>query len=131
MNKTEKKSGLKTGHIIALLVILALNIVWLACSTLTAVRVYGTLPLSQIVNIFMFAVAVFYVLVGYKKPHGNDMKYLMLGCSVYTVLQFINHGGVFPVYVVLVLFISAIVKAFMAGRLDHYKQNVIILLLFL
>ena len=126
MSNIKEKSGLKTGQVIALIIILILNVLWIICSTITRIERYGSLPIYQIVNIVMFAVAVFYVCYGYKKPHGNLMRYLMICCVVLDVILYINSRLTYPTYMIYVFYAITILKAYMAGRLDHYKQNVFI-----
>lgn len=126
MSKIEEKYGLKTGQAIALFIILILNVLWIICSTITRIKMFGSLPLPQIVNIVMFAVTVYYVCYSYKKPHGNHMRYLMLCCAALEAIQYINTSFTYPTYIIYVFYAITILKAYMAGRLDHYKQNVII-----
>ena len=126
MSRIEEKTGLKTGQAVALLIILILNVLWIICSTWTRVKMFGSLPFNQIVNIVMFVVTVYYVCHSYKKPHGNLMRYLILCCAALEALQYINAGFTYPTYIVYVFYAITILKAYMAGRLDHYKQNVII-----
>ena len=126
MSKIEEKFGLKTGQAIVLFIILILNVLWIICSTWTRIVIFGSLPLNQIVNIVMFAVTAYYVCYSYKKPHGNLMKYLILCCAALEALQYINTSFTYPTYIIYIFYAITILKAYMAGRLDHYKQNIII-----
>ena len=120
------KNKLKTGQLIALIAILILNLIWIACSTITRIKMLGTLPLNQIANIVMFAIVVYYVCYSYKKPHGNLMRYLVLCCAALEAFQYINSIITYPSYMYYIFYAVTILKAHMAGRLDHYKQNIII-----
>ena len=126
MSKTEEKYGLKTGQAIALFVILLLNIAWIICSTWFGIKVNGNITLTQIVNIVMFAVTVYYVCYSYKKPHGNLMRYLILCSAAFSAIRSIILIFEYPIYIAVVSYLIIILKSYMAGRLDHYKQNVII-----
>ena len=126
MNKIEEKYGLKTNQAIAILIVLILNLVWIISSTVFRIRRFGNLPLNQIANIVMFGVTVYYVCYSYKKPHGNLMRYLVLCCAVFEAIQYINSRFEYPNYMNYVFYGVTILKAYMAGRLDHYKQNVVI-----
>lgn len=124
MNKIEEKYGLKPSQAIALLVILALNVLWFACSILSRIELSIGLTVDQIANIVMFAVTVYYVCYSYKKPHGNLMRYLILCSAVFSAVKGITFN--YPTYISSTCFLMVILKSYMAGRLDHYKQNVII-----
>ena len=126
MSKIEEKYSLKTGQAIALSIILILNILWLVCSTWFGIIMYGKIALTQIVNIVMFAVTVYYVCYSYKKPHSNLMRYLILCSAAFSATRSIISAFEYPIYIAVVSYLIVILKSYMAGRLDHYKQNVII-----
>ena len=126
MNKIEEKYGLTIGQVIALLIILILNLVWIISSTAYRIKTYGNLPLNQIANIVMFFVTVYYVCYSYKKPHGNLMRYLILACAALEAFQYANSIIIYPTYMNYVFYGVTMLKTYMAGRLDHYKQNVVI-----
>ena len=126
MNKIEEKFGLTTKQAIIILAVLVLNVIWLVCSTWFGIRAYGKVALTQIVNIVMFAVTVYYVCYSYKKPHGNLMRYLVLCSAVFSAIRSIISDFEYPIYITAVSYLIIILKSYMAGRLDHYKQNVII-----
>ena len=126
MNNLEEKFGIESKQAFALLAVIVLNVLWIVCNTYTHIQKFGGLNAYQVVNIVMFAVAVFYACYGYKKPHGNLMRYLMLCCVVLDVILYINSRLTYPPYMIYVFYAITILKAYMAGRLDHYKQNVII-----
>lgn len=123
MNRVEEKYGLKFGHALALFIILILNVVWFVSD----VVVFGSnLSFTIIVAFFELAGAVVYAVYGYKKPHGNHMRYLLLFyvlCVVVLLIQFANNQ---PVYVNTVYIVIIALVSYMAGRLDHYKQNLVI-----
>ena len=74
----------------------------------------------------MFAIAAIYTVYGYKKPHGNHMRYLLLLNAVdLGALLIANHSWQ-PAYLIAVSIANIILVSYMAGRLDRYKQNLII-----
>ena len=123
MNKIEEKYGLKKNQATALLIVLVLNIVWFCC-TVSRIITSGKITTSHIANIVMFAVTVYYVCYSYKKPHGNLMRYLILCSAAYSAIRSVASD--YPTYVAYACYLMIILKSYMAGRLDHYKQNVII-----
>ena len=126
MNRIEEKYGLKPSHAYALFAILVLNILWLICGTIIAIQLHGGMPLYQIVNIIMLAATAYYACYAYKKPHGNHMRYLILCSAAYSAIRNITSSFARPTYIIVISYLIIILKTYMAGRLDHYKQNVII-----
>ena len=74
----------------------------------------------------MFAIAVVYTVYGYKKPHGNHMRYLLLIYVVYESIILIRSADWQPVYMLVANLAIIVLATYMAGRLDRYKQNVTI-----
>ena len=126
MNNLEEKFGLESKQLIALLIVIILNILWIICNTYVYIQMLGSISAFQVLNIIMFAVSVYYACYSYKKPHGNLMRYLILCCAALDAIKYINSTLPYPTYIYYVFYAITILKAYMAGRLDHYKQNVII-----
>ncbi len=119
----EKKSSLKTGQLIALIAIAVLNILWIVCNLI----LFKVSIASKIcIPIAMFVIAVIYALYGYKKPHGNHMRYLLLTYVVYEGIVFIRSIPSQPTYLMVVYLAIIVLSTYMAGRLDRYKQNLVI-----
>ena len=120
MNKIEEKYGLKPRQAIIVLFVLALNVLWIVCN---AIRHEGNI-LS--IRTFMFIVSTFYVCYGYKKPHGNLMRYLLLLYAASVAWYLVKDGGNQPMYLSINYAAIVMLTTYMAGRLERYKQNVII-----
>ena len=121
MANIKEKAGLKTGQAIALVVIAVLNILWLVCVVLQ-----GSMTVTAWVALLEFAVAAFYAIYGYKKPHGNHMRHLLLLYAVIAaVMLLINTAGQ-PTYISALYLANIILVVYMGGRLDRFKQNIII-----
>lgn len=123
MVNTKEKYGLKTGHAIALFAIMILNIVWIVCNF---ILFSGHLTIHFWLSIFMYLAAAFYASYGYKKPHGNHMRYLCLFQAVCVAFMLVSFGKYQPTYVNVNYLVIIILVTYMGGRLDHYKQNLII-----
>ena len=123
MGNIEKKFGLKAGQAIALFAILLLNVAWIVCCF---VENKDNLQSLVLLPFLMFVVTVYYAYCGYKKPHGNHIRYLLLCSCAFSAFQYPYAGFKFPTYIAILTYVIVILKAYMAGRLDHYKQNVII-----
>ncbi len=120
----ENKKKLSTGALVALIVIAALNILWLI-SFIVYLQDNGGIGASQIVCILNIIAAALYVIFDYKRPHGNLMRYLLLfyACAVAVMHVLNKEQGDF--YSLTYLAIT-ILSTYMAGRLDRYKQNFVI-----
>lgn len=124
MNRIEEKYGLKPSYAYSLLVILALNITWLICAF---VFFAGNMTSYHILlPLFMLVVAMFYACHGYKKAHGNQMKYLFLTYAVFIAITVVLDGPRQTTLINSAYLAVIILIAYMSGRLGHYKQNVII-----
>lgn len=125
----ENKKNLSTGAIVALLCILVLNILWLI-SSIVYLQNNGGIVALEIVCIVEFSAAVLYAIIDYKRPHGNLMRYLLLfyACAVAVMVVLNKEQGDFFTLTYLAIII---LSTYMAGRLDRYKQNVVISIIIL
>ena len=125
MKNKESKLNLKTGEMIVLVAIAILNIIWLVCRFATFT---GEFKFKTITPILMLIICVIYVLYGYKKPHGNHIRYLLLFYAAHMgSLLVANQGSPFvPAYATVAHVATIILATYMAGRLDRYNQNLII-----
>ena len=130
MNRIEEKYGLKPGHAYALFVILVLNVLWLIAMTIHLIQSPSIFSFT-ILSYIQFAFAAYYACYGYKKPHGNMMRYLLLFYAASLGLMLVMNaqfqGTLYNSTYVIVI----ILTAYMAGRLNKYKQNLIICLIVL
>ena len=119
----EEKNGLKKSYAIAYLVVLVLNVMWF----ISNIVMFKSENAFQIcVPLVMFVISLFYVFYDYKKPHGNTIRYLLLIYAVYTgVMTIIGNPGQ-QTLLMAINIATIIFTTYMAGRLDKYKQNVII-----
>ena len=121
MGNTEK--SINKSSTVALAIILAINAVWLVCYLLT----YSSrLSFQFFVCLLELAIAVIYATYDYKKPHGNLMKYLLLVFVVTIAILLLIYGKYQPTYINTMYLIDIITGTYMAGRLDRYKQNIVI-----
>ena len=123
MDRIEEKYGLKTGHAIALFVIFILNIVWVVCELIVF---NGNMIPEAWLSIILLLAAVMYACYGYKKPHGNHMRYLLLLNVIFVACLLVLGVPEQPTYVTVSYLVSIISMTYMAGRLGHYKQNLVI-----
>jgi len=112
----------------ALIINIVLTILGVACTgieVITSAR--GIFIIKGFVNLCLFLVMVGYALWGYRKPHGNSLKYLMLTYAAYLLcyiyIAFLENS---PLHgVVYAVVIGAV--SYVAGRLNKINKNKIIL----
>lgn len=123
MSNSEEKLGLKVGQSIVLIVVAVLNVVWLVCDL---IMFNGQLSLNIVLPILMFVASMIYALFAYKKPHGNFMRYLLLAYTLFGSIMFVSMSKNQEFYQSIIDVVMIILMAYMAGRLDHYKENIVI-----
>ena len=121
MKNTEK--NINKSSTVALAIILAINVVWLVCYLMS----YSShLSFEFFVCLSELVIAVIYATYDYKKPHGNLMKYLLLLFVVTIAILLLSYGAYQPTYINAMYLTNIILGTYMAGRLDRYKQNIVI-----
>lgn len=121
MANIKEKAGLKTGQAIALIVVAVLNILWIIIDPFA-----HSISLANVLTYVELAIAIFYTVCGYKKPHGNLMRYLLLLYAVAVAGLLLIFAASQPTYVNANYLAIIILAVYMAGRLGHYKQNLVI-----
>lgn len=119
----ENNKKISTGLITTLIVITALNIFSLIC---ILIEFKGHITFPILIGMINLAVSVFYIIYGYRKPHGNHMRYLLLFCSVTVALLLLLNTANDSIYINALYLLEIILVTYMAGRLDRYNQNIII-----
>ncbi|MDO4940905.1 MAG: hypothetical protein Q4E33_04355 [Erysipelotrichaceae bacterium] len=117
------KLNLKTNHLIILGLIQALNIIWFVCDL---IAFQGHMLFSICLTLFELIVVVLYGIYGYKRPHSNSLRYLMLFHTAVDAYLLLTGANYQPMYVNVVYLLSIILVSYMAGRLDHFKTNIIL-----
>ena len=124
----EKKSN---GKLIALIVLGLLTALGLAIEIIAFIRFRSTYSsgsyLSLVVYTLTSLLLLYYAAVGYRKPHGNLMKYLFLMfavCCLGGVVSITAEQTVIDTIYNYLRGIVVLLVAYVAGRLDRFKQNV-------
>ena len=80
---------------------------------------------------FFYLHLLYYGLIGYKKPHGNMVRYMMLILAIYVAASVITQinvwGASWPV--ILSSSFAAMAITYMAGRLNKAKKNIFVAVL--
>ena len=106
-----------------LFVILLLSILSFVCNIIMN---NGQLSIQICFALLIYVAVAFYVLYDYKRPHGNNMKYLLLVYAISTAGILTTCCKVQPTYLTINYLVVIILSTYMAGRLDRYKQNLYI-----
>lgn len=123
MNDTQEKKGLNKTQLVALVIILVLNAYWIISDF---IAFSGNITFIVGVTMLEIVIAIFYTTFDYKKPHGNLMRYLLLLYVILDGIILIEYAASQPKYLNIIYYIKAALVSYMAGRLDHYKQNLVI-----
>ena len=81
---------------------------------------------------FSYILILFYALYGYKIPHGNLLKYIMLFFALLIVNEIaLEAGGKYPnldsqviLLPTVIAGICTVIISYIAGRLDRFNQNI-------
>lgn len=123
MKEQDSKTSL---GLFALLAAMAITLAFLIVE-LTALRELPT-KISCIISAVICLIALYYGIRGYKVPHGNTIRYLLLAFAVAEASEFLfNPGMIKPMAVCLLL--TTILSSYMAGRLNKSKECKIIIAL--
>ena len=108
-------------------------IVLLLC-VLSAISCIITFPrvksISKIIDFVVTCLTVYYMFVGYKKPHGDLLRYLFI---IFTLEYMFDlwynatiHSITLSIYELLCMTAFAI-TAYVSGRLNKFKENIVLL----
>lgn len=133
-SKEEKDIKLYKKYGLTLLEGIAVFIVMLLVITGIVISVYDMITQAvtwrRVLRLLIYIFLCWYALMGYKKPHGNLLKYLFLAFDVFvlaTVTHILEYNGAdMPLNTIIrvVLYcIVAVLIPYMAGRLNRIKEN--------
>ena len=131
-NKNLKKST-KTGLMISLILVL-LGIIYSVYTLITGFigRPVG-IQLHIGIVFLEYILVAFYALIGYKKPHGNILKYTMFAFVLLCMYEFLMPGRPITANIEYIanacIGLAAVMIAYMSGRLDRVDQNKLIMII--
>ncbi len=127
----EKKNNGKLFAIIALGLLTALG---LAVEIIAFIRYRNDYSSGNYLSLITYAVTslllLYYAVAGYKKPHGNLLKYLLLLfaiCCLGGVVSVMAERTVIDTAFNYTRGIVVLMAAYVAGRLNRFKQNVFLM----
>ena len=135
--ETKKKLG--TGAIIGIVVLAIISVATAFSEGWMSIAYFSPLSIVElVVYLFMFLSMAYYALFGYKKPHGNFLRVIIavfsLNCLsiILDEVESAYHYDL-PMSTVLIFVagigLVAILSAYMCGRLDRLKENVVPIIL--
>ena len=108
-------------------------IVLLLC-VLSAVSCIITFPsfksISKLIDFVVACLTIYYVFAGYKKPHGDLLRYLFIVFTLEYMFDFWYHLESHPTTLdisKLLCMISFVITAYVSGRLNKFKENIVLL----
>ena len=137
----ENKKKLGTGAIIGIIVLALLSIVALVCSILGSIQHFGYFVISPdlIAKVIMLIAIIYYALAGYKRPHGNLLRAIFILMSLTCLNGVIDTAQDMTSFegndLNLLLWnigldgFCVLLVAYIGGRLDKIKKNIIPLIL--
>jgi len=115
----------KANHLVASIICGILTAFGIVASIISLINGSGSahIWLSDDIILLVLSVLIgYYAFIGYKKPHGNLLKYIIL-ISNLVGLQVINEG------LGLLIVVETGIRCYAAGRLERVKENLILLIL--
>ena len=120
-----------------LFVSFALIIIGFVFSAMNSIMQIKDAPLGARLIIWstslMYLIVALYVFFGYKKPHGNMLKYTFIAFSFLTVVKFFvfkpaSSGFTYSMEIACCV-VAAMMITYMSGRLDKIKKNMVLMLI--
>ena len=128
MNRIEEKYGIKKSNAIGLFICMLLIVLQVYCLIAQLITTTGVkTTITSIIQLVLIIGFAYYALIGYKKPHGNILKYLMLFYAAFSGFLMVYQESGFPLYFNLIGMAKILAIAYVSGRLDRINQNKIIL----
>ena len=129
-----KLNNLQAAFLLAAIVLTAFGIIE------TILHLGADVPRSKTMFICLSYIAVlYYIFYGYKIPHGNSLKYIMLFFAMMLVNAIsLEAGGKYPaldsqkiMFSVMVTGVCTILVSYASGRLDRFEKNIYLFVLVL
>lgn len=134
MEKFAERYGIKKEQAAGLGIVLALEII---VTIMTIVMIAGMLsdPGEMLGNaLIVLALCLltgYYTLIGYKKPHGNLLRYCMFAFAFLLVIEMVSFVNMSSQINMMLNLTAALLMAYMAGRLNKFDKNKYIIILIL
>lgn len=125
----KKKLNLNNVQVVGLCATIALTLFGIVE---TILHIKADVPTSKTILICLsYLLILYYVFYGYKIPHGNSLKYIIIFFSLMLVNEIaLEAGGKYPglnqktiLFSVMVTGITIIIVSYISGRLNKYENN--------
>jgi len=87
----------------------------------------GIWVVNNVTDIVVSALIVYYAFIGYRKPHGNLLKYIILICTVPQFIAVYQFAQLSSPWQAIIAAIEIGLCFYVAGRLHRVKQNMILM----
>ena len=126
----ENRKELKTSYKIALIICSILVFANIVIEITQMVKFIST-DISKavwpMIGILSLSAALYYAYVEYKRPHGNFLRNVFLINALLDAAFIVTCLLNMPKHIVAINLLAVVLKAFMAGRLNKFKQNTVII----
>ena len=135
----ENKKKLGSGAIIGIVVLAILSVAALISYIVTSLKLFSGAPslIDMIPVIIIFLATAYYAAYGYKKPHGDLLRFTFLLFSARNFVAIIRDilalfelgqtdaaSASFTLWGIILRGVSIILIAYISGRLDKVKKNI-------
>ena len=121
------KSKKNIPILIAKVLVLLLCVLYLVSATVVIIT---TQSIRSNMGIIVIGLTLFYMFAGYKLPHGNLLRYLFIIVALEALFSFWNKFSlaekIFETDELLML-LEMVIVAYVAGRLNKFKKNILLL----
>ena len=136
-----EKRKFTTSELIGIIVLAILSVAGIVCSIIGSIQRMGFLYITPgfVAKVIMFIAVAYYALIGFRKPHGNLLRAVFILMSLTCLNGVIDSSSCMRLYkgdeaklqtVIIGLDgISILLIAYVGGRLDKIKKNIIPLVL--
>ena len=124
MENLKETAKLKQSQVIGLVICIILMVLQIVSQILQLTKASSIrAAVTPIVFLILIVGFGYYALLGYKKPHGNMLRYLFLfyvACCCYFMLRYVR---AYPFFMNAFGMAKIVVVAYAAGRLDKVNKN--------
>ena len=99
---------------------------------MSVVRLIESFDPKEIVNAGLMILIMYYMFIGYKKPHGNLLRYLFFGEAAFAVFCFWHVGAIMIPNRALswhdaCVLASILLLTYVSGRLNKFNENKVLI----
>lgn len=118
-----KKDKFKKSYWIGIIIYAILTVIGFTATIFRVVNNRGTIDGVIVMQMVSLLMIVYYTFAGYKKPHGNQLKYIIWSFAMQCVFGAIHTWNEYDTLTKLLRVLPALMAVYMSGRLDRLNEN--------